>query len=265
MTAYEGLARFYDELTADVDYSRWERWYEQWFRRSAVPVRLVLDLACGTGTLSCALARRGYGVVAADRSEEMLGAAMEKAAELERPPLFLHQAVEELDLYGTVDACVCSLDSLNYVTETQALAEGLRRVHTFLMPGGLFLFDVLSPRALEALDGELFVDETEEVLCLWRSSFDPERRVLTYGVDLFERAGSLWRREQEEHRERAWRVEELTALLTEAGFASVRVFGALEEREPEPEERRLCFVCVNGEGGQTPGQMSDAGDVLSDG
>ena len=253
--AYEGLARYYDALTADVDYSRWEAWYERWFQRSSVPVRLVLDLACGTGTLSCALARRGYTVVATDQSQEMLGEAMEKAAELPcEAPLFLHQAVDELDLFGTIDACVSSLDSLNYVTDEHALAEGLRRVHTFLMPGGLFLFDIVAPAWLERLDGELFVDETEEVLCLWRSSFDRESRVLTYGMDLFEREGVLWRREQEEHQERAWSVAELTRLLEQAGFASVSVYGELEERAPAPEERRLCFVCVNGEGGQTPGQ-----------
>jgi SAM-dependent methyltransferase len=256
--AYEGLARYYDALTADVDYGRWERWYEHWFRRSAVPVKLVLDLACGTGTLSCALARRGYGVIATDQSQEMLGEAMEKAAELEcEGPMFLHQAAEELDLYGTIDACVCSLDSVNYITDRCALAEGLRRVHTFLMPGGFFLFDVLSPDWLEGLDGETFVDENEDVFCLWRANFDRESGVLCYGMDLFEREDELWRREQEEHRERAWSVPELTELLRDAGFVQVQVFGELEERAPGLEDRRLCFVCVNGEGGQTPGQMEE--------
>ena len=253
--AYEGLARYYDALTADVDYSRWERWYELWFRRSAVPVKLVLDLACGTGTLSCALAEKGYTVVAADQSPEMLEEAMEKAAELEcEPPLFLHQAAEELDLFGTIDACVCSLDSVNYITDRERLQEGFRRVHTFLMPGGYFLFDVLSPAWLEGLDGETFVDENDEVFCLWRANFDRESGILCYGMDLFEREGELWRREQEEHRERSWSVAELTELLTEVGFVQVQVFGELEERKPSDADRRLCFVCVNGEGGQTPGQ-----------
>lgn len=253
--AYEGLARYYDALTADVDYSRWERWYELWFRRSAVPVKLVLDLACGTGTLSCALAAKGYTVVAADQSPEMLEEAMEKAAELEcEPPLFLHQAAEELDLFGTIDACVCSLDSVNYITDRERLLEGFRRVHTFLMPGGYFLFDVLSPAWLEGLDGETFVDENDEVFCLWRANFDRESGILCYGMDLFEREGELWRREQEEHRERSWSVAELTELLTEAGFVQVQVYGELEERGPSDADRRLCFVCVNGEGGQTPGQ-----------
>jgi hypothetical protein len=101
------------------------------------------------------------------------------------------------------------------------------------------------------------VDENEDVFCLWRANFDRESGVLCYGMDLFEREDELWRREQEEHRERAWSVPELTELLRDAGFVQVQVFGELEERAPGPEDRRLCFVCVNGEGGQTPGQMEE--------
>jgi hypothetical protein len=126
------------------------------------------------------------------------------------------------------------------------------------MPGGYFLFDVIAPAWLEALDGQVFVDEREDVLCLWRSSFDRESRVLSYGMDLFEEEDGLWRREQEEHQERAWSVEELTQMLREVGFASVEVYGNLEHRSASAEDRRLCFVCVNGEGGQTPGQMGES-------
>ncbi len=249
--AYEGLARYYDGLTTDVDYAAWLDWYQSWFRESRVPVQLVLDLACGTGTLTCMLAERGYTMIGADLSPEMLSEALEKAQEVEgEPPIFLNQAMDELDLFGTIDACVSSLDSMNYITDRATLAEAFRRVHTFLMPGGYFLFDIIAPQGLQALDGQLFVDETEDVFCVWRADFDGDSRVLTYGMDLFEREGGLWRREQEEHRERAWEVSELKELLQEAGFAQVRVFGGLERRTPTAEDRRLCFVCVNGEGGQ---------------
>lgn len=255
MSAYAGLARYYDGLTADVDYSAWLRWYNHWFARSRVPVRLVLDLACGTGTLSCMLAGEGRSVIGVDRSTEMLAQAMEKAQTVSgEPPLFLHQEMDELDLFGTVDACVSSLDSINYILSAETLREVFHRVHTFLLPEGYFLFDILAPEWLEQLDGGMFLDETEDLLCLWRGSYEPEHGVLTYGMDLFEREGTLWRREQEEHQERAWTVPELTALLLESGFRSVDVYGALEHRPPAADEQRLCFVCVNGEGGQTPGQ-----------
>ena len=256
MSAYEGLARFYDGLTRDVDYEQWADWYQSWFRESRVPVRIVLDLACGTGTLTCLLARRGLTMIGADRSAEMLAEAWEKAAGLEcEPPVFLNQSAQELDLYGTVDACVSSLDSLNYVTGEPALRSALRRVHTFLMPGGFFLFDVLSESHMRGLDGQIFLDETEDVFCLWRTEYRPEDRMVVYGMDLFEREGNHWLREQEEHRERAWTHEELERMLREEGFHTVRRYGGMDRRPVGPEDRRIFYVCVNGEGGQTPGQQ----------
>ncbi len=251
MSAYEGLARYYDALTGDVDYGAWLNWYLRWFGRSQVPVELVLDLCCGTGTLTCLLAQKGYSTIGTDLSADMLTEAMEKSfdLELEEPPLLLNQFASQLDLYGTVDACVCSLDSLNYVTDEGELREAFRRVHTFLAPGGYFLFDVLAPQWMQGLDGQIFVDETEDVLCLWRASFQEE--TLTYGMDLFERDGNVWRREQEEHRERAWKPAALEAMLREAGFAQVQVFGGMEERPSEASDGRLFFVCTNGDGGQT--------------
>lgn len=255
MSAYEGLARYYDGLTTDVDYTAWMDWYQRWFSRSSVPVRLILDLACGTGTLTCMLAEQGYTLIGTDLSPEMLAEAMEKAMEVEgEPPIFLNQSMDGLDLFGTVDACVSSLDSINYVTSPETIREAFRRVHTFLMPGGYFLFDIIAPEWLEKLDGEMFVDENEDVFCVWRASFDREEQVLTYGIDLFEREDDRWYREQEEHRERAWTAEMLKGMLTEAGFQSVEVFGGMEERPAGADDRRLCFVCINGDGGQTPGQ-----------
>lgn len=255
MSAYEGLARFYDGLTRDVDYVQWADWYQSWFTQSQVPVRIVLDLACGTGTVTCLLARRGYSMIGADQSAEMLAEAWEKAMELDcEQPVFLNQPAEELDLYGTIDACVSSLDSLNYVTEEPVLREAFRRVHTFLMPGGYFLFDVLAADHLRQMDGQMYVDETDDVFCLWRTEYRPESRTVVYGMDLFERDGDCWYREQEEHTERAWTHAELEQMLGEAGFVSVQRYGGMDRHPVSATDRRIYYVCVNGEGGQTPGQ-----------
>lgn len=249
MSAYEGLARYYDALTGDVDYPAWLRWYQRWFAQSETPVELVLDLACGTGTLTCLLAQAGYSMIGADQSEEMLTEALNKAyaLELAETPLFLHQSMDALALYGAVDACVCSLDSVNYVLDEAALREAFSRLHTFLVPGGLFLFDVLTPGHLRALDAQTFVDEREDLLCLWRASFDGEAQVLTYGMDLFSRAGRLWRREQEEHQERAWPLDTLRALLREAGFETVCCCDGMSGRPADEKTERAFFVCRNGE------------------
>ena len=190
-------------------------------------------------------------MIGTDLSIEMLSEAQEKALELTcEPPVFLHQSMDKLDLFGTIDACVSSLDSLNYVTDEAILRAAFHKIHTFLMPNGCFLFDILAPAHLRSLDGQMFVDETEDVFCLWRAEYDRENAQITYGMDLFERDGDCWYRAQEEHTERAWEPEFLKQMLLDAGFASVAYYGGMEERPPRPDDQRLTFVCVNGEGGQ---------------
>ena len=242
--AYEFLAGCYDRFTRDVNYPRWADYIEKHFARSALPIRTVLDLACGTGSLTAELARRGYEMIGADCSEEMLSVAAEKcrgAGPVE--PIFLHQAMEDLDLYGTIDACVCCLDSVNYVTSPKKLARAFRRVHTFLMPGGLFLFDVNTPDKLRALDGQMFLDEDEDAYCVWRAEFSPRRRVCTYGMDIFRlEPGGLWSRGEEVHEEYAYEPAELEDMLRQAGFRQIRQYGELKLRAPKPGEGRIFFA-----------------------
>ena len=226
MSAYEPLAVWYDALTRDVDYAAFADFYERVFSDDGGEMRTLLDLCCGTGTLTCLLAERGYEMIAADASAEMLMQAQSKAAALpsgSTPPLLLCQRADELDLYGTVDAAICSLDGMNYLSSPE-LAETLRRLHLFVRPEGLILFDVRTPESFLALDGSTFVDETDDVLCLWRADFDAENGVMRYGMDLFERQGGLWRRELEEHIEYAHTRLWLEQTLAAAGFDRVTVY-----------------------------------------
>lgn len=246
MNAYTGLAGRYDGLTEDVDYTAWLRWYQGWFRREKQPVKLVLDLACGTGSLTCLLAQAGYDLIGVDASADMLAQAMDKCLtqELDPQPLLLCQSMEHLNLMGPVDACVCSLDSLNYLTDQRKLAGALRRVGHHLRPGGLFLFDVIPVWEFARRDGETYVDEGEDTFCLWRAAYDRRRQILHYGVDLFCREeDGRWSREQEEHRERGWALELLEQLLAQAGFAEVRCFGADRKSPPSEQDDRVFFLC----------------------
>ena len=243
MSSYDFLAGCYDRLTYDVDYSAWADYIEKHFAKTPLPGRTVLDLACGTGSLTRELALRGYEMIGADQSPEMLAEAAEKnrgAAPIE--PIFLCQSMEKLDLYGTIDACVCCLDSVNYVTDPKKLQRAFERVHLFLMPGGLFLFDVNTPEKLQALDGQVFLDETEDAYCVWRAEFS--RRICTYFMDIFRLDPSTgqWDRGEELHRERAYTVEELTSLLEGAGFVDVRTWGERKLRPPRPGEQRIFFT-----------------------
>lgn len=242
--AYEFLAGCYDAFTADVHYARWADYLEKHFARSRLPIRTVLDLACGTGSLTRVLAERGYEMIGADLSQEMLTQAAEKcrgAGPIE--PIFLHQAMEELDLYGTIDACVCCLDSINYVTSPKKLARAFRRVHTFLMPGGLFLFDINTPEKLRGLDGQMFLDENEQAYVVWRAEYSPRRRVCSYGLDLFTREeDGRWRRQEELHEEYAYEPRELEELLHQAGFRDIKQYGGLKLRPPKAGDGRIFFA-----------------------
>ena len=243
MSSYRFLAGCYDQFTYDVDYAAWADYIEKHFQKRPLPGRTVLDLACGTGSLTRELALRGYELIGVDQSPEMLAEAAEKnrgAAPIE--PIFLCQSMEKLDLYGTIDACVCCLDSVNYVTDPKKLARAFQRVHLFLMPGGLFLFDVNTPEKLAGLDGQVFLDETEDAYCVWRAEFS--RRICTYFMDIFRLDPSTgqWDRGEELHRERAYTVEELTALLKGAGFVDVRTWGERKLRPPKPGEQRIFFT-----------------------
>ena len=217
MNCYGPLAAWYDQLTGDVPYEQFADFYEAEFARCGGEFRLLLDLCCGTGTLTSIMARRGYEMIAADASVDMLMQARDKAAVLPVPPLFLLQSAEELDLYGTVDAAYCSLDGINYL-HPDSLPEVFRRLHLFIRPGGLLIFDIRTPEWLKSMDGQVFVDESEDLLCLWRADYDSDTKAIVYGMDLFSRENRLWRRSREEHVEYAHEPERLAELLKAAGF-----------------------------------------------
>ena len=244
MSSYDALAPWYDQLTGDVPYREIADFYERAFRADGGEFRLLLDLCCGTGSMTWELAARGYEMIAADRSPDMLMQAQNKRRDCAVPPLFLCQSAEELDLYGTVDAAVCCLDGFNYLP-LDALRETFRRLHLFVRPGGLLLFDIRTPDFLRGLDGQIFVDEKDDVLCLWRADFDKEAGALIYGMDLFERRGRLWARSGEEHVEYAHEPETLRSMLEAAGFTDVR----LVSDGPQGDAGRLYIISRRNEHG----------------
>lgn len=220
MGCYGSLATWYDQLTGDVPYAHFADLYQREFSHISGEVKLVLDLCCGTGTLTAIMAQRGYDMIGVDASVDMLMQAREKWPERSPAPLLLCQDAAELDLYGTVDAAYCSLDGLNYLRPA-SLPEVFRRLRLFIRPGGLFIFDVRSVSWLLSMDGGTYVDESDSLLCLWRADYDRKRDIMNYGMDLFSREGELWRRSSEEHTEYGYSFDALKALLENAGFTDV--------------------------------------------
>lgn len=224
MSAYGPLAPVYDKFTGDIHYEDFVDFYEKVFFSRNKVVKTLLDVGCGTGTLTVLLAMRGYEMIAVDASSDMLCLAQEKFAEIGSviPPLFLCQSMTELDLYGTVDATVSCLDAVNYLPPVD-LPKFFGLLHLFIEPGGLLIFDINSPERLLTLDGYTSVDEDENNLCLWRADFDNEEKALCYGIDIFTRRGRLWQRSFEEHVEYCHEPQKLIGLLNEAGFDKTEI------------------------------------------
>ena len=246
MGAYEALAVSYDRLTNDVDYEATVDFYYEILKREGLAPRTAVDLACGTGSVSVLLAERGLEVIGVDMSEEMLTAAWEKTVDMENPPRFVCQKLQELRLARGVDLAVCALDSLDYITDPADCAEAIRRVYRCLNPGGIFIFDVNTPEKLRAMDGQVFLDEDDDVYCVWRGEFDGQRNICSYGMDLFQRRGNLWERSFEEHREYAYSAEQLTGFLKAAGFTHISVYADRLFEDPREGEQRIYIKARKG-------------------
>ena len=246
MDAYQELAASYDRLINDVDYAAVEDFYQKILEREGLKPRTCVDLACGTGSVSVLLAQASLEVIGVDMSEDMLTVAFDKACGMERPPRFVCQKLQELKLPRGVDLAVCALDSLDYVTDPADCQEAVRRVYKALNPGGIFIFDVNTPEKLRAMDGQVWLDEDEDVFCVWRGEFDEETNICSYGMDLFQRQGDVWNRSFEEHKEYAYSREQLTAYLRDAGFTHIEVYADRIFEAPREGEQRIYFKARKG-------------------
>jgi len=248
MDSYGVLAEYYDSLTTDVDYENWADFLEKLFSRSGEEICSVVDLGCGTGSLTAELTRRGYEMTGVDLSEDMLSVAADKCAELEPQPLFLHQDMSKLALWAQADAVVCCLDSLNYVTKPAAVQRTFQRVFHNLRPGGLFIFDIRTPSFLRAMDGQVFLDETEDLCCIWRGEFSQRRNILSYYMDLFILdEDDRWVRDGEIHEEYAYEPDDLARWLHQAGFTGIKQYAERKLRAPKEGAERIFFLARKGE------------------
>ena len=246
MEAYRNLALSYDRLTSDVDYAAVVDFYWQILCAEGLQPRTAVDLACGTGSVALLLAEQGLQVTAVDMSEDMLCVAAQKAQKLENSPRFVCQKLQQLRLPRGVDLAVCALDSMDYITDPKDCEEAIRRVYKVLNPGGCFIFDVNTPEKLRAMDGQVFLDEDDDVYCVWRGAFDEETNICSYGMDLFQRIGAHWQRSFEEHCEYAYSAQQLTGWLKKAGFTSIRVYGDRKLSPPEDGEQRIFIKARKG-------------------
>ena len=220
---YRLLAKYYDAWNADVDYAAWADGMEEVFRRAfSGRVDSVLDLGCGSGRMTVELARRGYDMIGVDGSPEMLSVARDAAerAGLSERCLWLLQDLSSFELYGTVEAVVCCLDTVNHLTSYADLRAMLSLVRNYLVPGGLFLFDINSREKFEtAYADRVYTLEDEDAFCIWQNTYHPKTHIADFYVTLFsEEADGRYLRTDELTRERMYPLPSILRELRAAGF-----------------------------------------------
>jgi len=240
MEIYQDFAEVYDALTDDVDYEKTVEYLEQIFKKHYdKKPKLMTELACGTGSITKLLSEKGYDMIGIDLSEEMLGVAREKCNE---NVLLLNQDMTEFELYGTVDAIMCLLDSVNYITEPEKLQKMFRLAENYLEYGGLFIFDINSPYKLKSVIGEnTFVRETEHIYSVWENEQEPPfvHFILNFFV---ENPDESYERFFEEHTERIYEPTEIISMLKVAGFENITMYAENSFSAPDDKTERIYFV-----------------------
>ena len=243
MAGYDIFARYYDALTANVDYAGRAAYLAQLLKRLGHDAGITLDLACGTGSLTLELHKLGFDVYGVDGSIAMLSEAKDKAYDLNADVLFLYQKMQDLDLYGTVDTVVCSLDSINHLPGAKEVLETFKRVAFFMNDDGWFIFDVNTPHKHEnVLGGNTFVYDLTDVYCVWQNKYNAQNKSVTISLDFFEKMGKTYTRSSERFSEQVYAPEEITAMLKEAGFDRIEIFGDMSFEAPKPDEQRLIIA-----------------------
>ena len=239
---YELIAPFYDAFNKDVSHAAWADLAEKCFARFDGKVESVLDLGTGTGSLALELARRGYDMIGVDASEEMLSVAHRRAGEagLSDRLLWLCQEMTDFELYGTVEAVVSSLDCINHLLSLGELRQCFSLVHNYLVPGGLFLFDVNTPYKFAQIYGDRdYVLEEGNTLCAWQNLYREKSGLCDFYISLFtrQRDGSYFREDTVE-RERRYTLRSLQSALSQTGFELLGVYGDTALGAPEEQTER---------------------------
>lgn len=244
LLSYGIFASVYDILTENVDYGQIADKINALFGDRIKKQGCLLDLGCGTGTLSFLLEEKGFEVIGVDKSEDMLAEAFEKKSELQSDVMFLCQDLTELDLFGTAASAVCVLDTVNHIESADKICEFFRRVSLFLEMGGLFLLDINTPyKHREILADNTFVYDTDSVYCVWQNSYDGTLRRTDIDLDFFIKDGESYFRESESFSEYEYGTDEIISLLNQNGFTVLNQFdGYSGENAAEKTERLLILA-----------------------
>lgn len=240
--AYALFAQVYDSLTENVEYQKRAEYLCSLLSSGGISGGILLDLACGTGSLSVEFCRKGFEVIGVDNSPDMLSIARNKLYDNDCNALLLCQDMAELDLYGTIHCAVCALDSLNHITEGEKLRRVFKKVSLFLEPGGVFVFDMNTLYKHETvLADNVFIYETEEVFCAWHNAYAGQGRV-DICLDLFMRERGKYERYTETFAEQAYSGQFIEDCLHDAGFELLAVYDDMTLDPPQQDSERVFYI-----------------------
>lgn len=257
MEVYTSFALVYDTFMDETPYEEWSAWivwllgrYRQMEATEDKALlqeqNTILDLGCGTGTLTGLLSERGYDMIGIDNSQEMLQIALEKRDRSGQEILYLLQDMREFELYSTVGAVISVCDSLNYLLEEEDLLQTFRLVNNYLYPGGLFIFDFNTVYKYETVIGDATVAENrEDCSFIWENYYDPEGEINEYDLTIFVKEDGLtdsFRRFWEKHYQRGYRLTQIRNIVEKAGMTFVAAFDAETHEEVREESERIYVV-----------------------
>ena len=238
--AYESFSKYYDLLMQNADYNGRADYYHRLLSQNGVGSGILLDLGCGTGTMSLLMDDYGYEVIGADSSEEMLSEALKKTAG--RNILLLNQPMEELDLYGTVDCAISVLDSVNHLEGREAVKEAFSKVSLFMNPGGVFAFDMNTVyKHREILADNDFVIESGDVFCAWQNTLYEDDSV-DITLNFFEKDADRYIRHTDSFSEFAYEISEVRSMLEDAGFDIIGVYDDMSFENARGDSERIVFA-----------------------
>ena len=228
MEMYEDFALVYDRFMDETPYEEWCQFVVGRLKQDQITDGILLDLGCGTGSMTELLAKQGYDMIGVDLSDSMLDIAIEKRAQSGHNILYLQQDMREFELYGTVRAVICLCDSLNYLLEEDDLLTTFKLVNNYLDPNGLFIFDFNTVYKYETVIGDSTIAENrEDCSCIWENYYTAEDQINEYDLTIFvKQQKDLFRKFTETHLQRGYTLETMKRLVEQSGLIFVEALDA---------------------------------------
>ena len=241
--SYDIFSGFYDRLTDNVEYEKRADYFCRLLSMCDIKSGILLDLGCGTGSMSVKMAEKGFDVIGVDTSIGMLGVAQQKMYESGERILFLNQAMQDIDLYGTVDCAICVLDGINHLNNSDEVRQTFEKVSLFMNKGGAFAFDVNTIyKHKNVLSDNAFIYEFDDLFCAWQNNYNEEDNSVDITLDFFEEEDGVYYRSGENFSEQAYELDEISAWLEEAGFEIIGVYDDLTTDPVRPDSERAVFL-----------------------